>query len=871
EAKALLSNTNNHSQLLLHGWLAYLTGNGDQAIEYFQMAFKSTDSQANEIVRVSIFFCLAELLRRDNNYSFEQSDNIIRLARKINNPDWFSKILELFEIAIRCRLNPDYKPSFYFPIRSFDYFYFKHKDRSAIVQLFSALGAIWFKSDNFDYSTIYNLFKKANSSGYLWFAGELAKILLHSKLKLTPNEKKELTNTISNAGHKGLKIFLFDAFNMQVNWQRVMDKLLEIKPYKQPSQSKPKKIKTSSSRLVWILSIKKGRCSLKPKEQKQSNNGKWSKGRPVALKRLKEEAVNMGFISPQDAKICSDISVDSYYSSRYLQTDYSLNSNNAIKKLVDHPYVFMEDAPTVPVEIVNMAPELRIVKTDNTLNVSIYPITDGHQDTFVEQESPSRINLYLFDQNQQNIAINLQQAVAVPLSEKKKIHQLINKLSGLVTIHSDIDDFKGTTAEVSADKTPHIHLQHYGNGLKVLLRVRPFKDQGPYYKPGVGGKTVIAAVKRKNIQTNRDLQSEQKIAKSLVTNCPTLAETENGTWEWLFDDNEQALNLLLELEELRDKAVIEWPEGQPITLSKPISINAMKFSIRKKTDWFETTGELLIDDEMTLSFRKLLDLIEISPGRFIPLDNNRFLVLKDQFRRQLEAFNTYSEKTRQGAKIHWLAALSLGDFSKGAESVSADKHWRSHLKRLEEGLNYQPEVHSTFQGELRSYQIEGVQWLMRLAFWQVGACLADDMGLGKTIQALAVMLSCAHEGPILVVAPSSVTFNWLRESRRFAPTLNPKLLTGKNRKQLMENLQPFDLLITSYTLLVMESDRLKKVSWRVVLLDEAQAIKNAETKRSQAAMNLMAKFKMITTGTPIENHLGELWNLFRFINPGLLG
>ncbi|KPA17935.1 SNF2-related protein, partial [Candidatus Magnetomorum sp. HK-1] len=277
EAKALLSNTNNHSQLLLHGWLAYLTGNGDQAIEYFQMAFKSTDSQANEIVRVSIFFCLAELLRRDNNYSFEQSDNIIILARKINNPDWFSKILELFEIAIRCRLDPDYKPSFYSPIRSFDYYNFKNKDRPALVQLFSALGAKLSKNDNFDYSKIYNLFKKAISSGYLWFAGELAKILLHSNLKLTTNEKKELTNTISNAGHKGLKIFLFDAFNMQVNWQRVMDKLLEIKPYKPPSQSKPKKIKTSSSRLVWILSIKKGRCSLKPKEQKQSSNGKWSK------------------------------------------------------------------------------------------------------------------------------------------------------------------------------------------------------------------------------------------------------------------------------------------------------------------------------------------------------------------------------------------------------------------------------------------------------------------------------------------------------------------------------------------------------------------------------------------------------------------
>jgi len=321
---------------------------------------------------------------------------------------------------------------------------------------------------------------------------------------------------------------------------------------------------------------------------------------------------------------------------------------------------------------------------------------------------------------------------------------------------------------------------------------------------------------------------------------------------------------------LTHKPVIEWPEGKPIKLSKPLSINEMSFSIQKKTDWFETNGELHIDEDKTLLFRNLLDLIDSTPGNFIPLDDHHFLVLKDQFCRQLEAFSAICKKTKKGASIHRLAALALGNFCDGARSIHSDRHWKKHLKHLEEGLSYEPKVPTTFKGELRPYQIEGVQWLMRLAYWQVGACLADDMGLGKTIQALALMLSCAHEGPVLVVAPSSVTFNWLRECKRFAPTLNPSLFMGKNRKKQIENLKPFDLLICSYALLVNESDHLKKVSWRVVLLDEAQAIKNADTKRYQAAIQLMGKFKMITTGTPIENHLGELWNLFQFINPGLL-
>ncbi|HIQ37315.1 MAG TPA: DEAD/DEAH box helicase, partial [Desulfocapsa sulfexigens] len=106
---------------------------------------------------------------------------------------------------------------------------------------------------------------------------------------------------------------------------------------------------------------------------------------------------------------------------------------------------------------------------------------------------------------------------------------------------------------------------------------------------------------------------------------------------------------------------------------------------------------------------------------------------------------------------------------------------------------------------------------------------------------------------------------------RFAPTLNIKTLAGKNRAQTIAELGKFDLLITTYTLLQQENDLLADVNWQTIILDEAQAIKNAATKRSKAAMALKGKFKLITTGTPVENHLGELWNLFHFINPGLLG
>jgi SNF2 family DNA or RNA helicase len=155
------------------------------------------------------------------------------------------------------------------------------------------------------------------------------------------------------------------------------------------------------------------------------------------------------------------------------------------------------------------------------------------------------------------------------------------------------------------------------------------------------------------------------------------------------------------------------------------------------------------------------------------------------------------------------------------------------------------------------------------------------MGLGKTLQALAVILTRATQGPTLIVAPTSVGMNWMAEAEKFAPTLNPiQFGSGESaterqsqRQKLLDTLQPFDMLVCTYGLLQQEdvAEMLAKVHWQTIVLDEAQAIKNFATKRSKAAMALQSEFKILTTGTPIENHLGELWNLFRFINPGLLG
>jgi non-specific serine/threonine protein kinase len=183
------------------------------------------------------------------------------------------------------------------------------------------------------------------------------------------------------------------------------------------------------------------------------------------------------------------------------------------------------------------------------------------------------------------------------------------------------------------------------------------------------------------------------------------------------------------------------------------------------------------------------------------------------------------------------------------------------------------------KGRLRPYQKAGVEWLHLLSGLGLGACLADDMGLGKTIQVLSLLLIQKRKRsgkPSLLVAPASLLANWAAEIERFAPDLNARIvhssaMTAENLKQAAaDGLSDLDLAITSYGSLL-RMPVLGETSWRFVVLDEAQAIKNPSAKQTRAAKALKAEARIALTGTPVENHLGDLWSIFDFINPGLLG
>ena len=235
-------------------------------------------------------------------------------------------------------------------------------------------------------------------------------------------------------------------------------------------------------------------------------------------------------------------------------------------------------------------------------------------------------------------------------------------------------------------------------------------------------------------------------------------------------------------------------------------------------------------------------------------------------KQRLLALDDLVEVHKKKVRLSRLAVSTLAELG-----VEGDAALQSTLEQFQQAENYTARLPGALQAELRDYQIEGYRWMARRARAGAGCCLADDMGLGKTLQALALLVKEAKQGPHLVVCPTSVCGNWVAQIGRFAPTLQVVTLEGKHRAQQLAGLQAGSVALCSYRILLQDQEHLQKVEWNAVVLDEAQFIKNPDSKAARAAFSLCSRIRLATTGTPIENRLLELWSIFNFLNPGLLG
>jgi superfamily II DNA or RNA helicase len=698
------------------------------------------------------------------------------------------------------------------------------------------------------------LLKKAMANGYKLLALELAYALANLY------QVKEFENVYGTLSDE-LGLFSMLSRKQRVkSWEHSLNNLLGVMSLGVPA-GKPKIEKTV--RIVYFIDPIK-RIVL-PSLQTATATGNWTKGRNILLKRLRNNDVEG--MSEQDFRIAGTL----LYPDHYSNSKGIYFSDDVWPALAGHPYLFMADNPDIPVELIKAQPTVTIEDTDAGLLLKA-DIDPGDEKFVIYRETNTRYKLIDIDSRQRAVlqAIN-QGAVAVPPEGKAKLVQVLNALSGFFTIHSDLAEARLGTRTVEADLRIRVQLLPLGNTLKAELFVKPFGSVPPYCKPGVGGQNIIGMVNGERCHVSRDLKTEMRYAEAILQEIQQSARIDISQEPIVFDDPRDSLFLLDILSRHQDIAVVEWPEGARFKINRSASMSGINMEVRGVDYWFELSGNLQVDENTVLSLKQLLELNVRSHGRFIELGEGEFLALSNDLKKRLDELQAYTDTTGECVKMSRFASISLMEMFGQTGSLKGDNKWTEFQKKLEEIKDKQPVIPNTLKAELRPYQEEGFRWMARLAEWDAGACLADDMGLGKTVQALAVLLYRADKGAALVVCPASVVPNWVSETGRFAPSLNVALLTSANRKETLEKADAFDLVITTYGILQSEEKLFAKAKWATVVLDEAHIIKNNNTKTSKAAMSLNALFKLAMTGTPVQNHLGEVWNLFHFINPGLLG
>jgi len=289
-------------------------------------------------------------------------------------------------------------------------------------------------------------------------------------------------------------------------------------------------------------------------------------------------------------------------------------------------------------------------------------------------------------------------------------------------------------------------------------------------------------------------------------------------------------------------------------------------------DWFDVKGGLDFGGE-TVPFPALLAALRRGE-RYVPLGDGSLGILPEEWLRRFSPLAAVGRPAGEGLRFSRAQASIVDALVAGEPEAVSDEEFARVREGLARFAEIAPaEAPSGFQGELREYQKVGLGWFHALRDFGFGGCLADDMGLGKTVQLLALLATRREprQGPTLVVAPRSLTFNWLAEAARFTPELSVLDFTGISRERDPAALASYDLVLTTYGTLRRDIELLREVEFDYVVLDEAQAIKNRESQSAKAARLLKGRHRLALTGTPVENHLGELGSLLEFLNPGLFG
>lgn len=407
------------------------------------------------------------------------------------------------------------------------------------------------------------------------------------------------------------------------------------------------------------------------------------------------------------------------------------------------------------------------------------------------------------------------------------------------------------------------------------LRVRD--SLGRVLKPGMPPAVRPDTVDGEPVQRRRDLSGEIEACLRISDRLGVGANQADG-WNGSIQDWEQGLELIERLQDAMDDVEVMWEKSseKPISVLGHLSSKNVKVDITSKRDWFGISGTCDFGKQ-SMSLDQLLENLPTGSsvadlqGDYVRVSDGQWAKISQDLKKRLLRLRDATHTDRKKLTFDATAAHEIRDLMSGDIEVKATKNWHECLARLSRAEQLDPQLPEGLRADLRDYQLDGFRWLRRLAEWGVGGILADDMGLGKTLQTLAVLLDRRDQGPTLVIAPTSVGFNWVREAQRFTPELKTHLYRETERADFLSEVGPGDLVVCSYGLALRDEAALGKIQWGTLVMDEAQAVKNSRSKTAQAIAGFDAKWSVALTGTPMENHLGELWSLFHLVSPGVFG
>lgn len=460
-----------------------------------------------------------------------------------------------------------------------------------------------------------------------------------------------------------------------------------------------------------------------------------------------------------------------------------------------------------------------------------------------------------------------------PHEAKTRLTKYLETLSSRTPVLSDLLKQSTKLEKKKGDARITFRVRPEGDRFRITALVRPLAKERLVCRPGLGEEAVAFNVQGKALQVVRDREAEAANWRTMETALAGLDDVREDDTVWNAPLRE-TLELLDAVRAHPKEAVLEWPEGEKVVVRhSPLSFANFELSLTSLGSWFEMKGGAKLDDRSVLTVADLLNRIRSAEGNFIRLNDKEYVALTETFRRALERLEGVSlEEKKDEVKVSTFQAGLLEELREEGLSLKTDKAFETVVKRIEAAETLVPKVPEGLRAELRDYQTEGFEWLLRLSSWGAGALLADDMGLGKTVQTIALLLARAKEGPALIVTPAAVLYNWVDELARFAPGLGITVFNREaDRAAAVKKAGKNDVLLVTYGVLTSEADLLASRTWATTVLDEAHTIKNREAKMSKAAMRLTSDARVLLTGTPLQNHLSEIWNLFEFANPGLLG